>query len=72
MEYIKLVRKNNFYYLFVEDNKGITSIEYGLIAATIAIFVVSVLYGDNAFMDALKSKFELLSFTINNTLNSSE
>ncbi|UAY78519.1 Flp family type IVb pilin [Pasteurella canis] len=49
---------------FKECQKGITSIEYGLIAVVIAVFVVAVLYGDNGFITALQTKLQLLTSTI--------
>ncbi|WP_050397003.1 Flp family type IVb pilin [Pasteurella dagmatis] len=56
---------------FFSQCKGITSIEYGLIAAIVAIFIVSVLYGDNALVEAIKGKFELLSSIVKNSLKDS-
>ncbi|HDR1022033.1 TPA: Flp family type IVb pilin [Pasteurella multocida] len=50
--------------VFFCDEQGITSIEYGLIALALAVFVVSILYGDNSFIQALEVKFNLLSNTV--------
>lgn len=44
--------------------KGITSVEYGLIAIVIAVFVVTVLYGDGGFITTLQTKLQLLTSTI--------
>lgn len=52
------------YARFFREEQGITSIEYGLIALALAVFVVSVLYGDDGFIEVLKAKFSLLSLTI--------
>lgn len=52
----------------IKYEDGITSIEYGLIAVAIAIFIVSVLYGNDTFTNALEMKFQLLSSTVKNAL----
>ncbi|SPY32942.1 Flp family type IVb pilin [Pasteurella canis] len=54
----------NYFFKFKNCQKGITSIEYGLIALVIAVFVVAVLYGDNGFIIALQTKLQLLTSTV--------
>lgn len=54
----------NYLLKFKKCQRGITSIEYGLIAVVVAVFVVAVLYGDNGFIATLQSKFELLTSKI--------
>ncbi|WP_228403249.1 Flp family type IVb pilin [Pasteurella canis] len=54
----------DYFFKFKECQKGITSIEYGLIAVIIAVFVVAVLYGNNGFIIALQTKFQLLTSTV--------
>ncbi|MDP9500967.1 Flp family type IVb pilin [Bisgaard Taxon 45] len=51
---------------FKKDERGVTAIEYGLIAVAIALFIVALFYNDGGFMKALKEKFETLSNTISN------
>ncbi|HDR1102696.1 Flp family type IVb pilin [Pasteurella multocida] len=53
---------------FLKCQKGITSIEYGLISAIIAVFIVSMLYNDNGLALALQAKFDLLKSTVVNAL----
>lgn len=50
-----------FLYKFYKNQKGITSIEYGLIALAVAVFVVAVLVGDHSFIKATSSKFSDLT-----------
>ncbi|HDR1433433.1 TPA: Flp family type IVb pilin [Pasteurella multocida] len=49
---------------FKNDERGVTAIEYGLIAVAIALFIVALFYNDGGFMKALKQKFTDLSTTI--------
>ncbi|GJJ79637.1 hypothetical protein PcPA57_03570 [Pasteurella canis] len=51
----------NYLLKFKKSQKGITSIEYGLIAVVVAALVVTVLYGNIGFIATLQSKFELLT-----------
>ncbi|MGC6406298.1 Flp family type IVb pilin [Bisgaard Taxon 45] len=53
---------------FFKCQKGITSIEYGLISAVIAVFIVSMLYNDNGLVLAIQAKFDLLKSTVVNAL----
>ncbi|XWY20404.1 Flp family type IVb pilin [Bisgaard Taxon 45] len=59
-----MMRFSNFF----KCQKGITSIEYGLISAVIAVFIVSMLYHDNGLVLALQTKFDLLKSTVANAL----
>lgn len=54
---------------FKNHQKGITSIEYGLIAFVMGIFVVTILSGEQSFIAALQVKFELLTATIIHAIN---
>ncbi|MFD1806461.1 Flp family type IVb pilin [Pasteurella oralis] len=54
----------NRLFKFKECQSGITSIEYGLIGVVVAVFIVSVLYGNNNFISALQEKFSLLASTV--------
>ncbi|MGC7559291.1 Flp family type IVb pilin [Pasteurella sp. PK-2025] len=61
-----------FYFKFqkvVKSNQGVTSIEYGLIAVAVAVFLVSILSSDNSFLVALKEQFSILSKTVTNAVS---
>ncbi|MDP8170819.1 Flp family type IVb pilin [Pasteurella skyensis] len=51
---------------FREDNRGVTAIEYGLIAVFVAAFVILVFNSDdpNTFIGAMKTKFTALTTKI--------
>ncbi|WGE55820.1 Flp family type IVb pilin [Actinobacillus equuli subsp. equuli] len=49
---------------FKENQKGVTAIEYGLIAVAVAALIVFVFYQDAGFLQKLKTKFEALTKTI--------
>ena len=49
---------------FMKDEKGVTSIEYGILAAGLAIVITQVLGDDGAFTKALSGAFEGISNTI--------
>ncbi|HDR1606378.1 TPA: Flp family type IVb pilin [Pasteurella multocida] len=49
---------------FKKDERGVTAIEYGLIAVAIALFIVALFYKDGGFMQALQTKFKTLTDTI--------
>lgn len=53
---------------FYQKQQGITSLEYGLIAVAIAVFVVAVLYGDSSFTDETLKKFKQLSELVTSAL----
>ncbi|MBN6076839.1 Flp family type IVb pilin [Aggregatibacter actinomycetemcomitans] len=57
-----------FSYKFYRNRQGITSVEYGLIAVAIAVFVVAVLVGDNSFIKALSGKFSDLTTTVSGAI----
>ncbi|QIM69014.1 Flp family type IVb pilin [Basfia succiniciproducens] len=42
---------------FKQDHKGVTAIEYGLIAVAMAAFIVIAFSSDDGFIGALKTKF---------------
>lgn len=46
---------------FKQNERGVTAIEYGLIAVAVAVLIVAVFYGDNSFIGALKAKFNTLA-----------
>lgn len=58
----------NIIYKFFRQQQGITSLEYGLIAVAMAVFVVAVLYGDSSFTDETLKKFNQLSELVTSAL----
>ncbi|TCJ97819.1 pilus assembly protein Flp/PilA [Volucribacter psittacicida] len=49
---------------FKEDKRGVTAIEYGLIAVLIAAFIIVVFNSNEGFIAALKEKFAGLATDI--------
>lgn len=49
---------------FKKDERGVTAIEYGLIAVAVAVLIVAVFYGDAGFINKLKGKFSDLTTTL--------
>ncbi|MGY4677243.1 Flp family type IVb pilin [Pasteurella sp. P03HT] len=49
---------------FKQDQRGVTAIEYGLIAVAVAVLIVAVFYKDTGFINTLKGKFSSLTDTI--------
>lgn len=49
---------------FKENQKGVTAIEYGLIAIAVAVLIVAVFYNKAGFIAKLQSKFGDLTNTI--------
>ncbi|WGE76278.1 Flp family type IVb pilin [Actinobacillus equuli] len=49
---------------FRQNQKGVTAIEYGLIAVALAILIIAVFYNDSGFIQKLKGKFDTLTNTI--------
>ncbi|MDG2946836.1 Flp family type IVb pilin [Bisgaard Taxon 10/6] len=43
---------------FKQDHKGVTAIEYGLIAVVMAAFIVVVFSGEDNFVSKLQDKFK--------------
>ena len=54
---------NKFFTRFANDESGATAIEYGLIAALIAVVIIS---GAQALGNALNSKLQSLGTTVTN------
>ncbi len=53
---------------FKNDQKGVTAIEYGLIAIAVAAMIVVVFYNDGGFIDKLSEKFGDLTSTISDAV----
>ncbi len=51
---------------FVKDERGVTAIEYGLIAVAMAVLISASFYGDKSFVGALKTKFANLQTLVTN------
>ncbi|UAY78520.1 Flp family type IVb pilin [Pasteurella canis] len=49
---------------FKKDERGVTAIEYGLIAVAVAVLIVAVFYGDAGFVKQLQTKFGSLTETM--------
>ncbi|WGE84288.1 Flp family type IVb pilin [Actinobacillus equuli] len=49
---------------FKENQKGVTAIEYGLIAVAVAALIVFVFYNQDGFLQKLQEKFKGLTETI--------
>ena len=49
---------------FKKDEKGVTAIEYGLIAVALAVLIVAVFYNEGGFVKTLQSKFSSLTSTV--------
>lgn len=49
---------------FKQDQRGVTAIEYGLIAVAVAVLIVAVFYSDTGFIKELQSKFKTLTSTL--------
>ncbi|MDU8924178.1 Flp family type IVb pilin [Pasteurellaceae bacterium LIM206] len=52
------------YRQFKQNQKGVTAIEYGLIAIAMALFIIYVFNNDQGFIGKLKSKFDSLGSAI--------
>ncbi|QLB12359.1 pilus assembly protein Flp/PilA [Bisgaardia hudsonensis] len=52
---------------FKNNTKGVTAIEYGLIAIAVAAMIVVVFYSDTGFIQKLKGKFGDLTSLISGT-----
>lgn len=51
---------------FKNDQRGVTAIEYGLIAIAMAVFIVFVFSSKGGFIEQLKAKFGDLGNTLKN------
>ncbi len=49
---------------FKQDERGVTAIEYGLIAVAVAAMIVAVFYSDTGFIKSLQSQFNGLASTV--------
>lgn len=57
-----------FLHKFYRNRQGITSIEYGLMGAAVAVFIISVMYGDYTFVEKLKEKLLFLANLVSNAI----
>ncbi|VEJ08873.1 Flp family type IVb pilin [Actinobacillus delphinicola] len=49
---------------FAKDERGVTAIEYGLIAVAVAAMIIAVFYNKNGFIHKLEDRFGSLSSAI--------
>ncbi|MDG2955117.1 Flp family type IVb pilin [Bisgaard Taxon 10/6] len=49
---------------FRKNNKGVTAIEYGLIAVVMAAFIVYAFSSDTSFVQKLKGKFDAVTESV--------
>ena len=51
---------------FKQDQRGVTALEYGLIAVAVAVLIVAVFYGsgDDGFIAKLQAQFKSLTTTV--------
>lgn len=53
---------------FKKDERGVTAIEYGLIAVAVAVLIVAVFYSDDGFIKAVQNKFGELTTKVNSAV----
>lgn len=56
-----------FFSKFQKDERGVTAIEYGLIALAMAALLTVAFTGDNSFVKKLEAGYEKLGTTISTT-----
>ncbi|HHE3586754.1 TPA: Flp family type IVb pilin [Pasteurella multocida] len=49
---------------FKNDERGVTAIEYGLIAVAVAVLIVAAFYGDDGLVKSLQDKFSKLTESV--------
>ncbi|MDO5053928.1 MAG: Flp family type IVb pilin [Pasteurella oralis] len=49
---------------FKKDERGVTAIEYGLIAVAVAVLIVAAFYGEGGLVKSLQTKFSNLTSTV--------
>ncbi|WP_334054773.1 Flp family type IVb pilin [Pasteurella multocida] len=49
---------------FKNDERGVTAIEYGLIAVAVAVLIVAAFYGDSGLVKSLQTKFTALTKSV--------
>ncbi|HDR1335357.1 pilus assembly protein Flp/PilA [Pasteurella multocida] len=49
---------------FKKDERGVTAIEYGLIAVAVAVLIVAAFYGDSGLVKSLQTKFTELTTSV--------
>lgn len=54
---------------FLRDESGVTAIEYGILAASMAAAIGVIFGSDGAFISALNSRFETIAQQITTTNN---
>lgn len=57
---------------FLRDESGVTAIEYGILAASMAAAIGLIFGSDGVFVTALKSRFQSIADQITTTNNSAQ
>lgn len=57
---------------FVQDESGVTAIEYGILAASMAAAIGLIFGSDGVFITALKERFQSIANQISTTNNSAQ
>lgn len=57
---------------FLKDESGVTAIEYGILAASMAAAIGLIFGSDGAFITALKARFSDIADQISTTNNNSQ
>ncbi|MFS1412613.1 pilus assembly protein [Vibrio sp. 10N.286.49.C2] len=60
------VKATNFLTGLKDDNRGVTAIEYGLIAVAMAVLLAAVLTADGGFVENLRTAFGTVATNITN------
>lgn len=57
----KWLRMNMYFQDLKKDERGVTAIEYGLIAAAMAVMLLAIFDGSGTFVTAIKNVFSSIS-----------
>ncbi|MXN87893.1 Flp family type IVb pilin [Pasteurella canis] len=49
---------------FKKDERGVTAIEYGLIAVAVAVLIIAAFYGEGGLVKSLQAKFSKLTSAV--------
>lgn len=60
---------SNYLHSLKNDERGVTAIEYGLIAIAMAVMLVAVFYEDAGLIDELKAGFATITTKLNEANN---
>ena len=63
------VTASNYLHSLKNDERGVTAIEYGLIAIAMAVMLVAVFYEDAGLVDELEAGFDTITTELNKANN---